>query len=61
MTKSGVFEVPDKNYDSIVKLYNHFKPLLGADQFETFCGDLLLKGQIVFCEEVTKARAEGKI
>ena len=61
MTKSGVFEVPDKNYDSIVKLYEHFKPLLGSDTFETFCGDLLLKGQIVFCEDVSLLHASGKI
>ena len=55
MTKSGVFEVEDANYDALVKLYDHFKPLLGGNTFEMFCGDLLLKGQIMFCNELACA------
>lgn len=44
---SGVFEIPEANYNQLVKMYAMIQTV-STDSFEEFCGKMLLEGPIQF-------------
>lgn len=51
MTKSGVFELPDRNYELISNLYNALREYT-PDTFEVFCGKLMIEGSKVVSDAI---------
>ena len=46
VNKSGVFEIPEENYNSLVEMYENVIKKISNDTFEEFCGKMVLEGTI---------------
>jgi hypothetical protein len=46
VNKSGVFEIPEENYKSLVEMYESVIKKISNDTFEEFCGKMVLEGTI---------------
>lgn len=54
MTKTGTFELSDYDYVNLVTVYENCKTKLPLEcnSFESFCGELVMKGVIAWAQDI---------